>query len=136
MNNLTVIKWTFWDDPAYDEAEWTDDATDRSRDLAVVEALKEHGYRFNGTDHQHYRFGTPVLSDGRKYTVSMRHWGSLIAAALGDFDSFGYAAWAWTYSKDEKIVYPQPSDWEESEESLQAQKERWKTHKRQTEAME
>ena len=50
---------------------------------AVIADLRNKYFHFTGSYHQHGRFGVPVLIDGKQYSVSLRHWGRLMAEAWG-----------------------------------------------------
>ena len=125
---LKVVKWTFWGDPEYPEAAWTNETEDRLYEEAVVRAVKEHGYRFTGTEHQRAEYGTPVLNDGKQYNVSMRHWGRIMAEVLGLTGEYDYAIWAWWGSDEQGSIMPDPTEW--GEEDLETHTERWQQHER------
>ena len=81
---LEVVGWTFWGDPQFSRVPWIDDNYDRLYEQAVIAELRNRNYHFTGSSHQHGRFGVPVLNDGMQYSVSMRHWGRLMAEAWGN----------------------------------------------------
>ena len=108
-----VVKWTHWDDSRYPEVEWTGNWDDmRVYELAIIEAIREHGYRMKGESHQRHPYGVPVFDDGTRYEVSFRHWGELMAAALGIEGEHAYVTWAFCVPPNEKEVFPDPKDWE------------------------
>ena len=126
MNDIKVIKWTFADDPQYPESDYKDAELDRCYETAIVECLREHGYKFDGVVHQRSRFGTPVMSDGVKYTCTLRQWGSLMAEARENEGFWAYTEWAWSNPIEFDRVLPDPYDWYDNEEDLVAQELRWK----------
>lgn len=108
-----VVKWTHWDDSRYPEIKWTGNWDDmRVYELAIIEAIREHGYRMKGESHQRHPYGVPVFDDGTRYEVSFRHWGELMAKALGIEGEHAYVTWAFCVPPNEKEVFPDPKDWE------------------------
>ena len=91
---MKIIKWTFWGDPKYPEVEWAGPDADKPYEETVVEAIRQHGYRFSGQAHQNAQYGVPVFENGKQYNVSMRHWGRIMAEATG-LGGCAYASWAW-----------------------------------------
>ena len=61
-------------------------------DLVISEIVK-NGFRFDGDSHQNYKYGCPIVEvDGKRlyYTVSWRHWGSIMAEAWTKIDGKFY----------------------------------------------
>jgi len=111
---LEVVKWTFWQDKRYKER-----ILDPEHLEAILENMRQHGYRLNGYHHQQYEYGVPVFNDGTKYNVSMRTWGDVMAKLLGIEGEMSYLTWAWTVPEDSNPVLPRPEEWGEKEESEQ-----------------
>lgn len=116
---MEVIKWTYWDDEEYPEAPY-DPETDPVYEEAIIRKIREKGYRFPGPFHQHHPYTVPVMSDGTKYQCSFRHWGDIMARALGLEGPHAYVTWAFSIPPDEDAILPSPADWgeEESEEHI------------------
>ena len=55
------------------------------------------------------------MSDGVRYTCSFRHWGDIMARALGIEGDFAYVEWAFGWKNEEEPVFPKPEDWGETE---------------------
>lgn len=70
---MKVIDWTHWDNDNYREPEDYYEA-----EVAVVSEIKKRGIYFDADYHQRGKYGVPVLDDGTKFEVSMRHWGSVM----------------------------------------------------------
>lgn len=101
---LEVIGWTHWDNKKY-----PDSRGGKAAERAVINAIREGGYRFGGDTHQQSRSGVPVFNDGTKAKWSMRGWGEIMAKALELDDSSGMAHTSWYMSllhKPEEIVLP------------------------------
>ena len=65
---MEVIKWTFYGDEEYPEAEENDNQEECED--AIVREIQKQGYRFTGPAHQHHPYTVPVLSDGTRYECS------------------------------------------------------------------
>ena len=117
---MEVIKWTFYGDETYLEAEGHD--RQEEREAAIVREIQKRGYRFTGPTHQHQPYTIPVLSDGTRYECSFRYWGGIMARALGLEGPRAYVTWAFQIPKDQEEILPKPEDWgkSESEEHLRA----------------
>lgn len=98
-----VIGWTDFQDETYPEHDGESGAVDR----AVVDALREGGYRFDGAAHQYQDSGTPVLSDGTRACYSMRAWGATMADALSVPNDDGMAYMDW-YIDEEDLLREEP----------------------------
>lgn len=64
----------------------------RIEELVISEIVK-NGFRFDGDSHQNYKYGCPIVEvDGNRlyYTVSWRHWGSIMAEAWRKIDGKFY----------------------------------------------
>ena len=94
-----VIGWTDYEDEDYPEHEGDYAAVD----AAVLSALREGGYRFDGTVHQYGSCGTPVLSDGTRVCYSMRTWGMVMAEALGLPDPYGSSYVKWMIDEEDLL---------------------------------
>ena len=125
---MKIIKWTFWGDPRYTEFDWTKEA-EKAYELTIIEAIRKYGYRFSGQAHQHAQYGVPVFDNGQQYNVSMRHWGRIMADALGIEGKYAYTDWAW-YPAESTMVFPDPSQWNEGPKEIAEQKERWLNHEK------
>ena len=80
---MKIIRWTFWGDPIYPEAEWSLLDEHNPYELELIKEIREKCYRLSGMVHQNYRYGVPVFDDGKQFNVSMRYWGGIMANALG-----------------------------------------------------
>ena len=119
-----VIRWTFFEDELYPETEWPiSDKEERDYEQAVIQAIRDNGYRITGFAHQGDRFCTPVFDDGKRYCCTFRQWGGLMAEALGLGGEYAYARWAWAAPEKEK--HPDQRDWNEDPGVLSAQAARW-----------
>ena len=125
---LEVVGWTFWGDPQYPRVPWIDEAHDRPYEQAVIAELRNKNYHFTGSYHQHGRFGVLVLIDGKQYSVSMRHWGRLMAEAWGIEGIHAYLSWSWFPPKGEEEIIPEPADWNTDPEEIEMQEKRFKAH--------
>ena len=103
---LYVTRWTFWEDDQYPKSGFENDGAYM---LAIARHLRTHGYRFSGDDHENYRYGVPVMSDGTKYCSSERHWGRIMAMAYELQGERAYTEWA--FLNTENPVFPRPEDW-------------------------
>ena len=123
-----VVRWTFWHDEEYPEYDTDPISQEEYQDYsnAVVRELKEKGYGISGFAHQGQQFCTPVFDDGKRYNESYRVWGQCMADALGIKGEYVYAQWAWCAPEEGNL--PKAGDWQETEESLTAQAERWKAY--------
>lgn len=108
-----VVKWTHWEDSRYPEVKWIGNWDDmRAYEMAIIEAIREHGYRMKGESHQRHPYGVPVFDDGTRYETTFRRWGSLMAEALGIEGEHAYVTWAFCVPPNETEVFPDPKDWE------------------------
>ena len=121
---MKIIRWTFWGDPIYPEAEWSLLDEHNPYELELIKEIREKGYRLTGIAHQNYRYGVPVFDDGKQFNVSMRYWGNIMAKALGIDGEDGYREWAWTPPKTSEH-FPKPSEWNESPEESEEQEKRF-----------
>ena len=94
---MKVTDWTDWDNEKYEELpnKMSKEAFD-----AVVDEVREKGYKFSGYTHQQNRLGCPILDNKYRYNVSCRMWGDIMAHAYGLYkdeeDDMAYVYWAWT----------------------------------------
>ncbi len=86
-----VIGWTYYENRAYPEHKGDHGAVNR----AVIQAIREGGYRFGGNSHEDAMTGVPVLNDGTKACYSWRGWGMIMALALELKNEKGYAYMQW-----------------------------------------
>ena len=121
---MKIIRWTFWGDPIYPEAEWSAADENNPYEAAVIETIRKKGYRFSGIAHQGAQYGVPVFDDGKQFNVSMRHWDGIMAEALGIEGEYAYVDWAWV-PPEKKMIFPDPAEWNESPEESAAQITRW-----------
>ena len=112
---MKVTGWTDWENDKYETmpsfyiegknitAEQFEEAWN-----AVVEEIKNKGYKFSGTYHQNGDFGCPVIDDEYVFCVSMRNWGQVMVEAhnIPDEDGFAYCRWAWTTPDGEEMIVP------------------------------
>ena len=124
---MKIIRWTFWGDPMYPDAEWSLLDEHNPYELELIKEIREKGYRLTGIAHQNYRYGVPVFDDGKQFNVSMRYWGNIMAKALGIDGEDGYREWAWTSPKTSEH-FPEPSEWNESPEESEEQGKRLDKH--------
>lgn len=95
---MKVIRWDEWDDLRWREVAEMDKDEREEADKAVIEALRETGYHFDGGYHQNGLYGVPVFDNGKYYEVSMRSWGGIMARAFPEeFDDpsnqMNYVRW-------------------------------------------
>jgi len=105
---MKVTGWTYWSDEHFKNIDDVSDEIFGDIENAVIEEVRNKGYKFNGGAHQsNYDKCTPVIDNTYKYCVSMRRWGSVMQKAynLPNEDGLGYVVWAW--SNPEKPVYPE-----------------------------
>jgi len=93
-----IVDWVNWhaDYPEVDDC--SDECVEY--EATLVEYIKEHKICITGNDHQYGKRCTPLFDDGKKLTVSMRHWGGMMYEAWKDRfddvkDDMGYARFAW-----------------------------------------
>ena len=111
---MQVIRWTYWSDETYPDAE-PDEEMEKVYEEAIVQAIREHGYRFSGPAHQHHPYTVPVMSDGVRYACGFRRWGMIMAKALNIPGDHAYLVWAFDMSEGQEPKYPKPEDWGETE---------------------
>ena len=75
-----VIGWVCCDDPSFENAPATDAAV-----FAIIDDIKENGYIFSGKEHRSFRFGAPLLNDGKRRCFSARAFGEIMAIAHGHY---------------------------------------------------
>ncbi len=117
---MKVIGWTSFTNHEYpnmfdDKAAYILPSEYAAARIAVVNELREHQYKLTGTSHQTHKYGCPVLENGKKFNVSQRTWGAIMADAypediphylLGDYR---HITWAWrTGEIGLKEVLPNP----------------------------
>lgn len=107
-----VIGWTDYDNEKYpDFDEYGGDYG--SAHSAVIDEIREKGYRFSGDYHQYGESGCPVLNDGTRFILSMRGWGALMSEAVepDNSDSMAYMNWYMDclplHGKKRRPVYPE-----------------------------
>ncbi len=88
---LEVIGWTYDTNRRYPLHSGHSGAVLR----AVVNALREGGYKFGGNSHEDAMTGTPVLNDGTRVCYSWRGWGGVMAKALNLRNEDGYSYMSW-----------------------------------------
>lgn len=103
---MKVVKWDHFD---YDWEKkgvekqpeiWDKKHSNRDVENAIIDSIKENGYKFDGTYHQYGKMGCPVLDDGSYCTFSMRSWGDIMYSAWDDDgDGMGYCKYAWKYDE-------------------------------------
>lgn len=105
---MKVTEWTSWEDNRYEDAGDLPINDFLEIEEVVVEEVKEKGYKFCGSYHQHGVHGCPVVDNEYIYKVSMRKWGDVMALAhnLDNSDGLAYVSWAWSTPQDETPVYP------------------------------
>ncbi len=98
-----VIGWTNGDDERFPDHEMEFESVDR----AVIKALREGGYMFDGMEHQYGASGTPVLNDGTKAGYGMRAWSWTMCDALETDDQTQEASdfLKW-YLDEEEMIGP------------------------------
>ena len=84
---------------------------------AVIQELKDNQYKLTGTSHQTHKYGCPILENGKKFNVSQRTWGSIMADAYPEdcpkylMGEYKYITWAYRLGESglsEK--YPEPKN--------------------------
>ena len=125
---MKIVRWTFWKDPEYPEADWDPNDENNPYVLSIIDAIRNPGCRFDGYGHQYNRYGVLVFDDGKQYAASMREWGYIMAKALGIEGDDAYLIWAWDPPEEEQLVFPDPSEWNEIPEESAKQEERLERH--------
>ena len=106
-----VIGWTNYDNRKYPAFNGRIEEYVAARN-AIIDELREKGFRFSGDYHQYGDSGCPILNDGTCFTVSSREWGAIMAEALYVDNSDGFAYMEWymdSFSRrgeERDIVYP------------------------------
>ena len=97
-----VTGWTHWNDEKFEEPSTSNEWVSFRK--AVIQEIKNKGYKFSGYYHQQGDFGVPVIDDKYALEFSMRTWGKIMAEALGHCGDMDYVEWAW--DAPEKEIYP------------------------------
>ena len=110
---MKVVKWDHFnynwekDGVAKQPEVWDTKHSYREMTNAIIDSIKEHGYKFDGSYHQYGKMGCPVLDDGSYCTFSMRGWGEIMYDAWDDDgDGMGYCKYAWRY-EDSDVKTPE-----------------------------
>ena len=108
---LKVIGWVWYEDTTYGGGE-----VDYAAYNAILDDVKEHGYRFTGFHHQEMFDCVPVLNDGKMRRFSQRSWGGLMAAAEGLKGRYAYSVYAFysPFNENDDFVTPKDCDVDES----------------------
>ena len=108
---LKVLGWVWYEDSCYDGGE-----VDWAAYNAIVDDVKEHGYRFTGYHHQESFDCAPVLNDGKIRRFSQRSWGGLMATVEGLKGKYAYSVYAFSspFNEDDDFVMPRERDVDES----------------------
>lgn len=107
-----VIGWTNYDNEKYPCFDGSNDEYAAAYS-AVVDEIREKGYRFSGDYHQWGESGSPVLNDGTLFILSMRGWGALMSEAVepDNSDSMAYMNWYMDclplHGEERRTVYPE-----------------------------
>lgn len=104
---MKITGWTDWEDARYEDLDkMTNEEFEEATEL-VINELKSHGYKINGTSHQNGY--APVIDDKWLFAVSMRSWGAIMQKAydIPNDDGLGYVLWAWGEPGNEKEVLPE-----------------------------
>ena len=109
MGLMKVTGWTYWDNDRYLFVEDMTDTEFEEATQAVVDEMREKGYKFHGVRHQHDDYCCPIIDNKWVYCVSMRSWGAIMQKAydLPNEDGLGYVAWAWTNPNGETEILPE-----------------------------
>lgn len=84
-----------WDAPEYRNKY-------REIENAIIDSIKENGYKFDGTYHQYGKMGCPVIDDKYYCTFTMRGWGDIMYSACDDDgEPMGYCKYAWAYDAED-----------------------------------
>lgn len=109
---MKVTRWIDWQSDKYiDDNELSLGEYEEARQ-AVINNIKEKGYKLCGQYHQNGDYGCPVIDDKYIFRVSMRCWGRIMAEALDlpDKDGMGYCEWAWSPPAGENQILPTGDD--------------------------
>lgn len=88
-----VIGWTYYEDYRFKDKPMT-----FASRHAIIDEIKEHGYRFSGYEHQESPYGCPVLNDGTRVLCSQRGFAGIMAEAYGE-GAGAYARYMMTMDK-------------------------------------
>ena len=99
-NTMKVVKMTDWND-AYNFPMCQDQKNFKDFWNCVRKFIKEKNIKFNGSWHQNWDYGVPIIEyDGKLYAfaISMRRWGLIISEAFypENKDSGAYLDWAFS----------------------------------------
>lgn len=104
---MKVTGWTDWYVSTYEEV--PNDLFCEAKE-AVIDEMRERGYKFSGVYHQNGEFGTPIIDGQYLFLCSQRTWGDIMAKAypdeINDSDGRGYVVWAWNKPDGADMVVP------------------------------
>lgn len=100
-----VIGWTYYEDD-YPVHEGDEESVIR----AVIEAIREGGFKFGGNSHDSALSGVPVLNDGTMACFSWRTWGGIMAEALRLPNNNGMAYTVWYMDNRERLLGETPRE--------------------------
>jgi len=102
---LKVIGWVCYD------AFWFETAEGNEEEIgAVVEEIRQKGYKFGGDDHENMPNCCPLLSNGKAVRKSWRGWGAVMARAWdlrNEEGEYNYILWYMGEYGPEKRVMPE-----------------------------
>lgn len=97
---LKIVGWTCYDDH-FEEAENT-----KEEYKALIENIRQNGYKFSGDEHEYKDNCSPVLSNGKIMHFSWRGWGKVMADAYNLDGDYAYSLWYMSDVAPQKPVYP------------------------------
>ena len=97
------MKVTGWTDYESDLPKLPDELYHEA-EKAVIDVLKNKGYRFSGYDHQSHRYGTPIIDNRYKFTCSCKERGGIMATASRSEKWRDYLLWTWSVVEGETIL--------------------------------
>lgn len=100
-----VIGWTYYEDD-YPVHQGDEESVIR----AVIEAIREGGFKFGGNSHDSALSGVPVLNDGTMACFSWRTWGGIMAEALELPNENGMAYTVWYMDNRERLMGMTPRE--------------------------
>ena len=105
---MKVTKWVYADTEGYTDIDDVPLQTLEEIEQTVIKEVKEKGYKFSGSYHQHGEHGCAIVDDKYLYFVSMREGGRVMQEAydLPNEDGLGYVLWAWGCPSYDTEVYP------------------------------
>lgn len=114
MSIFKVIGWTDYSNKKYADCDFCYSIYD-----AVADELYAKKYIFDGSAHQNAKWGCPVLNNGKKFCLSMRGWGGLMAEVVNrDGSNYDYMDFYMDIpqeiyegdkkDKSKKLAFPKP----------------------------